>query len=149
MIDSVLALLGSGLGGAMRLIPELLKGKAETKNREHDYRMAELQLKIAQEHGVAGLATIQAQALSQAIQGQSQITGVRWVDAVSSTVRPFVTYWWMLLFTIYKVCAILVAWQATTSLADFADQIWTENDWAILSTILGFWFVDRAIIRSR
>jgi hypothetical protein len=55
----------------------------------------------------------------------------------------------MLLFTVYKVGFIVKVWQDSQSLSDFMLGIWTSNDWGILSMILGFWFVDRAIRKNK
>jgi len=81
------------------------------------------------------------QAYIEAIKGQSQLTGVRWVDAINQTVRPFVTYWWMVLLTVNKCVVILSA----KSLSEMKELIWTTEDQGILAMILGFWFVDRAM----
>jgi len=60
-------------------------------------------------------------------------------------VRPMVTYWWMMLFTVYKIATIVAAYLAWTSLDDFFAKVWTVQDAGVLSMILGFWFVDRTI----
>ena len=133
----------------MRLVPAFLKGRKDSKDQEHEYRMAQLQLESTQTKGDQELESAsilgQMAAYRDAIKGQSQLTNVRWVDAVNATVRPFITYWWQALFTIYKVCIIVWAWDTANDLKAFADVIWTPNDMGILSMILGFWFVDRAL----
>ena len=160
MLASILSLLGGGIGGLLRFVPEFMKFFSDKNDRDHEFRMSQLQLQIDQARSAQAIDLVHAQsqaaelsgqmqAYVEAIKGQSQLTGVKWVDAVNATVRPFITYWWMILFTVYKVATISVAWSTTITLADFASKIWTDNDWGILSMILGFWFVDRAIRKSQ
>lgn len=135
----------------MRILPELFKLFTLKKDQDHEYRMTELQLKIdaaraSQEidkvHAYQGLEAVKGEmeAYAEAIKGQSVMSGVKWIDALSQSVRPFLTYWWMILFSVYKV---YVLWFAETEKA-FIDRLWTSEDAGILSMILGFWFVDRA-----
>ena len=81
--------------------------------------------------------------LLEAIKGQSQLTGVKWVDGLNATVRPFLTYWWMLIFTEFKVVMTIAAWKSFTTWEKLGAALWNENDWGVLSMIISFWFVDR------
>lgn len=157
---TLLSLLGGGLGGILRLVPEILKMFSEGKDRDHEFRMTELQLQIDKAraaHAIdaihaAGDETVRASEMSayiEAIKAQGQVTGDKWLDRVNMSVRPFVTYWWMILFTIYKLATIgyvLVNWIGFDA---FLMRLWTADDAAILSMILGFWFVDRAVRKPR
>jgi len=160
MLTSILSLLGGGIGGLLRFVPEIIKFFGDRNDRDHEFRMATLQLQIDQARAAQAIDLVHAQgeaaemagqmqAYAEALKGQSQITGVPWVDALNSTVRPFITYWWMILFAVYKLCTIVTLATKTSTLADFAAGIWTDNDWGILSMILGFWFVDRAIRKQQ
>jgi hypothetical protein len=170
MLTTILSLLGGGLGGLLRFVPEILEFFKNRQDGDQKFRMAQLQLDVDKARSVQALALNQAQSdsalaltrvqiegaqvvadaqsLDAAVKMQGQLTGVHWVDAVNSTVRPFITYWWMILFTVYKVGFILKVWQDRQDLSSFMLGIWTSNDWGILSMILGFWFVDRAIRKN-
>jgi len=159
MLTSILSLLGGGIGGLLRFIPEIIGFFKNKQDAEHEYRMSQLQLQIDQARSAQAIDLVHAQgesaemagqmqAYAEALKGQGQITGVPWVDAVNATVRPFITYWWMILFTVYKMSTVISVWSKATTLQDFASGIWTDNDWGILSMILGFWFVDRAIRKN-
>lgn len=159
MLTTILTLLGGGLGGLLRFIPELLKLFSEGKERDHEYRMTELQLNIdkarAQQaldlvhaQGANALASGEMDAFIAAIKGQGQMTGIPWVDALNQSVRPVITYWWMALFTVYKIATIVAACMAWTTLDDFIAKLWTVQDAGILAMILGFWFVDRSIRKN-
>lgn len=159
MLTTLLTLLGGGLGGLLRFVPEILKLFTDQRDRNHEYRMTQLQLIIDQARAQQGIDLVHAQgeaaaaigeiqAYLEAIKGQAQLTGVKWVDALNQSVRPIVTYWWMALFTIYKIATIVAAALAWTSLDAFLGKLWTPQDAGILAMILGFWFVDRSIRKN-
>ena len=159
MLTTLLTLFGGGLGGLLRFVPEIIKLFTEQRDRDHEYRMTQLQLDIdkaragqaidlVHAQGDVAAAAGEMQAYVEAIKGQSQMSGVPWIDALNQSVRPVITYWWMLLFTVYKVATIVAAAHAWTTLDDFLTKLWTVQDAGVLSMILGFWFVDRAIRRQ-
>lgn len=152
----LLSLLGTILGGILRYIPEIIKLFSAKADAAHELEMTKLQLQIDQARATAAIdiaqvqsagqeAVAQMQAYTEALKGQSQLTGIKFVDALNSLVRPTVTYWWMFLLTLNKTIEIMVAYQSKLSLGDMSKVIWTDNDWGILSMILGFWFVDRVM----
>lgn len=157
MMLSLLSMLG---GGIFRLLPEVMKLFTAKKDADHEYRMVKLQLEIDKAraeqqldltHAQAAIAadTAQMQAMVEALKAQATPSGVKWVDALSSSVRPVLTYWWCLvLYTTAKMIAVIVAFKAGTPLAAFAAILVTEFDTAVIGSIFSFWFVDRAIKRA-
>lgn len=159
MITTLLSLFGGGLGGLLRFIPEIFKLFTEKSDRDHEYRMTTLQLEIDKARAgqqidlvhAQGDMAVQAgemQAYIEAIKGQSTPSGVAWVDALSASVRPVVTYWWLILFTAYKAATIVAVCLHWQSLDDFIVKLWTPQDAGILAMILGFWFVDRSMRKN-
>jgi hypothetical protein len=156
MLTTLLTLIGGGLGGLLRFVPEILKLFTDAKDRDHEYKMTQLQLQIDQARATQALDLVHAQgeitaqtgeiqAYIEAIKGQSQMSGIAWIDGLNQSVRPVMTYWWMLLFTIYKLALLVAAALKWTTLDDFVAKLWTSQDAGILAMILGFWFVDRAM----
>lgn len=150
----LLSLLGGGLGGALRFVPEIFKMVNAKGDREHEFRMSKLQLDIDIARSKQDIDKVHAQtegaqitgemtAYLEAIKSQGQITGVKWVDGLNATVRPMLTYWWMVLFSIYKGTMCYDAWMTTAGLPEFGAKIWNADDWGVLSMIISFWFVDR------
>lgn len=159
MLTTLLTLMGGGLGGILRFVPEILKLFTDQRDRDHEYRMTELQLKVDEKRAALEIDKIHAegdaqqgvaemQAYIEAIKGQGQLTGNRKIDALNASVRPVVTYWWMSLFTVYKLCTISMAISNWTDMATFVGQLWTNQDAGVLAMILGFWFVDRSIRKN-
>lgn len=173
MLTTIFSLLGGGLGGLLRFVPEIFKLFTEQKDRDHEYRMTQLQLDIDKARAAQAIDLVHAQgevsqalaemgAYTEALKSQGQMTGVPWVDALNQSVRPVVTYWWMALLSLYKVVMLVVATmelyvalKAIEGLAGYgpaltvyADRIWTPQDAGTLAMILGFWFVDRSIRKN-
>ncbi len=149
-------LSGGLVGGLLRLAPEVLRLFTSKADRDHEYRMAKLSADTAAAERAGKLEEIKIggdiaqtnkglDALIEAIKGQSARSGIGWVDAISATVRPFVTYWWLALYTAVKACLILVALRGGVGLADAVLQIWTDFDIATFGAIVNFWFLDRVL----
>jgi hypothetical protein len=151
---TLLSMLG---GGVLRLVPFVIDIFKQKTDADHEYRMTQLQLQIDQArasqaidlaHAQASIASAagEMQAWSDAIKGQSENTGIHWVDAVSKTVRPFLTYYWcILLYGSAKAIQIWVAIQEHVTLSALVPILVTAFDQQVIAGMLAFWFVDRAI----
>jgi hypothetical protein len=157
----MIELLGLLFGGAFRLMPEVFKLFTQKRDQEHEFRMTELQLKIDEKRAQFALDQTHATAdaaeqakwadgLVEALKGQGQPTGVKWVDALSSSVRPVLTYWHCLvLYTSYKVALGYTALAAGVAIASVVSQSYTAFDQQLVGSMVGFWFVDRSLRKAR
>src|SRR5258707_11021818 len=113
----MLTILGAVFGGLLRLAPEVLKFFTQKADQAHELAMIDRQAALAEkqagwnmaaaaQQGQITLDGVGIQALIEGIKAQGQLTGIKWVDAVSQTVRPFITYWWMWLFTAVKAALL-------------------------------------------
>jgi hypothetical protein len=102
-------LLGGLLGGAFRLAPEILKWLDRKGERGHELAMQDKALEFEKIRGAQRMAEIGASAdaawnvgavdtLREAVAAQGTRSGVRWADALSVSVRPVITYWFMALY---------------------------------------------------
>lgn len=154
----MLTLLGTLFGGLFRLAPEAIKFVDKKNERAHEISMFDLQLKADTLKGAQAqrleeikgenAATIgELQAMVEAVKAQGVATGVKWVDAISATVRPFLTYWWAVILYTASMAAefyglVVVSQQPMwSSMA----QIFGPDEKAIAASMISFWFVDRAI----
>jgi hypothetical protein len=75
--------------------------------------------------------------------------GSRWLNflnGINVSVRPFLTYWWcIVLHTGNKVLLAYIAIAEKTPLAELSAIIYTDFDRGVVGSIIGFWFVDRAL----
>ena len=153
-------LLGGLLGGAFRLAPEILKWLDRNGERSHELSMQDKALEFeklrgAQRMGEIGASAYAAwntgaiEALRDAVRGQGEKTGVAWADALSSSVRPVITYWFMALYCAAKTAAFVAAVTAGAGWSTEIQHAWTEADQALWAGVLNFWFLGRVFDRVR
>jgi hypothetical protein len=83
------------------------------------------------------------EALKEAVASQGRPSGVRWADALSTTVRPVVTYLFVLMYAGVKVSTFVGSVQTGVGFGAALLAAWTAADQALLSGILNFWFISR------
>ena len=153
-------LLGGLLGGAFRLAPELLKWLDRKGERGHELAMQDKALEFEKIRGAQRMAEIGSQAdaawntgaieaLRDAVRTQGEKTGVWWADVLSSSVRPIITYWLMLLYCAAKTVAFVAALNAGAGWSTAVLTAWSEADQALWAGVLNFWFLGRVFDRVR
>lgn len=153
-------LLGGFLGGIARLAPEVLKFLDRKAERKHEIAMSEQQFKLAQAAQQAQLQQADIQlmqsqfvsaldAMKEGIVAQGKQTGIAWVDAISATVRPVITYWIFGLYSVAKATQIKLVMASGVSLGEAVQASWSASDDAMLSAVLTFWFIGRVWDKKR
>lgn len=153
-------LLGGLLGGLFRLAPEGLKWLDRKGERAHELAMQDKALEFEKVRGAGRMAEIGAasdaawnsgaiEALRDAVRGQGERSGVKWIDAMSSSVRPVITYWFMALYCAAKTAAFVGAIDAGAQWIPAIQAAWTEADQALWAGVLNFWFLGRVFERVR
>ena len=153
-------LLGGLLGGAFRLAPEVLKWLDRQGERGHELAMQDKALEFEKIRGAQRMAEIGAsadaawntgaiEALRDAVRTQGDKTGVPWADALSISVRPVITYWFMALYCAAKTAAFVAAMQAGAGWTSAVVHAWTEADQALWAGVLNFWFLGRVFDRAK
>jgi hypothetical protein len=153
-------LLGGLLGGAFRLAPEVLKWLDRKGERGHELAMQDKALEFEKVRGVQRMAEIgesaeaawntgAIEALKEAVRSQGEKTGVAWADALSSSVRPVITYWFMALYCAAKTAAFVAAINGGALWSVAVVHAWTEADQALWAGVLNFWFLGRVFDRVR
>lgn len=153
-------LLGGLLGGAFRLAPEILKWLDRKGERGHELAMQDKALEFEKLRGAQRMAEIGAtsaaawstgaiDALKEAVAAQGHQSGVRWADALSASVRPVITYWFMGLYCAAKTAAFAAAVTVGAGWGEAILHTWTEADQALWAGVLNFWFLGRVFDRVR
>lgn len=163
LLDSALATgIGGALGGLLRLAPEVLKLLDRKNERKHEATMLDKNIEAEKARAASGLREQELQAdtaqiagaleaLKEALKGQFQQTGIKWVDAVNQTVRPFLTYAIAGPYALGK-CMVFgallyvgIAKQGLTPemVTGALAATYTLADMAIVSGILNFYFLGR------
>jgi len=140
------ALLGGLLGPLIRMVPEVIKFLDRKNEREHELRMvaANLEADKAKYAAQLGQAELQADssnyvtavgALQEALKGQFQLTGNKWIDGLNMSVRPVITYFF---FSLYATIKFQMIYNGVPLL-----QAWDATDMGLFSGILSFYFMGR------
>jgi hypothetical protein len=148
------------LGGVFRLAPEVLKWFDRKAERGHELAMQDKALEFEKLRGAQRMAEIGAaadaawntgaiDALKEAVAAQGHRSGVRWADALSASVRPVITYWFMGLYCAAKTAAFAAAVTAGAGWGEAILHAWTEADQALWAGVLNFWFLGRVFDRVR
>ena len=153
-------LLGGLLGGAFRLAPEILKWLDRKGERGHELAMQDKALEFEKLRGAQRMSEIGAGAdaawnvgaietLREAVRTQGEKTGVRWADALSISVRPVITYWFMALYCVANSAFFAAVVTAGAGRGTATRDAWTEADQALWAGVLNFWFLGRVFDRVR
>lgn len=148
----LLSLLG---GGLFRLFPSVIEYFSRKRDLEFELKLLDRQMELetlrwqqkSDEIKLRSDAETEAEWAKALPAAQTQvITKIGWVDALNASVRPILTYWWcLLLYTGYKAISVYVAIAAGSGLLEIAGVLVTEFDQAVIGSIVGFWFLDRAL----
>lgn len=153
-------LLSPLLGGIGRLATAWIDFKNKKLDYEQELKMQEMQMKLEEQRATLHLQEVAAvaeanveeswaRALETALAAEGTRTGDKWMDRLSASVRPVLTYWWCLgLYTGYKMIFVIYGFKTDSSLLSFAPILVTEFDATVIGSIFGFWFVDRALRRA-
>jgi hypothetical protein len=150
--------LGSLIGGVFRLAPEFLKWADRKNERSHELKMFEQQVNLEKTRGEIKLQEIAAQrdlaidsgameAFKAAINQQSEMVksaGGK-IAALSASVRPVVTYWILLVWSIAHIGLAFSATSSGVPVEDVFKTVLTPDFMALVSGTLNYWFLDRTL----
>jgi hypothetical protein len=123
----------------------------DKKDKEHELKLIDRQIEALKTGHNSRLEEIQIRADSDESKYLYQYAGMQiassnnnpnWVDSLSASVRPMITYIFFLLYAALKI-AIFLKYGASIA------TIWTSEDQGIFCAVIGFWFGYRAFGRFR
>ena len=163
----MIALLSALVGFISSAAPEFFKLFREGKDRSHEVTLLKMQMEHDRQKQASAQAAQGEESLRhlQAIELQrdaaemmalnarvkESLVGVRWVDALSGTVRPVLTYVFFGMYATVKIAqyhvitAATLPWHPTLDLAQTITLLWTQDDMALFTAIIAFWFGQRAL----
>jgi len=147
-------ILGSVGGGLLRLAPEVMKLFDAKNERAHELAMTQLSIEAdkakaqnaiavqnAADEGAFSVASLQA--LREGIRAQAVPSGVTWVDALSSMVRPSITFAFFGLYAICRIATFIIGAKTNTPILSIFAATWSPEDQVVFAGILNFWFLGR------
>jgi hypothetical protein len=154
--------LGGALGGLLRLAPEVMKFFDRKNERKHELELLDKNTAAEKARADSGYREHQLsadsaqmtggiQALMEAVKAQGQLTGVKWVDAVNQTVRPFLTYGIVAPYAFGKMFVFFaLVWSGLWQQGLTPDMVtasvaatYTAADMGVVAAVLNFWFLGR------
>lgn len=151
-------LLGLVFGGVSRLAQHWLDLSDKEKERSHERLMLEQQVQLQDKRFVhdSDLRKMDAEsresdnewtaiaAAAKAQADEAQAAG-GFVLALSASVRPVLSYWFVFLYTVAKAATLYLSLQAGVPFATAIRACYTEFDGTILASIVSFYFADRSL----
>lgn len=150
--------LGAVTGGAMRMVPELMKVWDRRNERKHELSMQDKALAFEQLRGANRLEEIKAEgeqqydqsalsALIESVKAQGRTVG-GWVDKLTQSVRPGITYAYFGMYLVVRITVITYAIVTDANMEQIIKVAWTAEDQAMLAGILNFWFLGRVFDKA-
>jgi hypothetical protein len=154
---SLITLLG---GGLLRLLPELLAFLNKKTDNKHELEMLEKQFNLETTRNAAQFEQYQYKAdveqtmalwdaQKDALSGQMQLTGNKWIDALNFAVRPVYAYTSLALYYMAKIAIFITAFTQSGGVWEKVQACYTPEDFAFLSGITSFYFVGRVIEKRK
>lgn len=162
----MLTLLGTLLGFLTSVFPKALAFFQDKSDKAHELTLLKEQASIEANRAIQVASIVKEQAvrvaevnhdvrelealidnnksLNSNLTERDFALGLGWVDKLRASVRPVITYWWMLLYSGVKVALIIyVMSDPTLTLGDSISIVWTVDDMALFASIIAFWFGHR------
>ena len=157
------SLVGTLIGGLLRLVPEGLKFWQSSKDSDHEFRMAQVNLQtmelqakhrmdLRRVDGEIELAAADIQALVEGNKAQASMmlnTGVKWLDAginaMNAAMRPTLVYYYAAMYALVKIAVFYTYLGDGVDWAESMKLLWNTEDSAVWASILGYVFLDRTL----
>ena len=159
----MITLIGAFLGFITSLAPEVFKLINQRQDNRQELAILDKQLEMQRLLGTQRseeiITVTDAQANIAVQQYNPPVVGIKWVDGLSASVRPVITYCFFLAYCLVKVAqynmltsADVLPWleaeQRVQQWFTIINQLWTEEDGALFAAIITFWFGNR-MMRKR
>jgi hypothetical protein len=165
MVESLLggSLAGGLLGGAFRLVPEVLSWLDKKNERAHELLLFKEQAELAKIQGDIKLREINAgvnaaidqgvlTAMRAAVDQQVELVKASasssgfasWMAAFSASVRPVITYW---ILAVWSGIHIWLAINTNLDAQGTFKLVMTPDFLALVSGTINYWFLDRTLAK--
>lgn len=158
----MITLLGALLGFVGSIFPELIKWLNKKEDNKHELALTDKQIEMQKLLGTQKMEEINVQADIEEFKALHQApatSGIRWVDGLSGSVRPIITYLFFIAYALVKYAQYelltspeMLPWLGKAVTMDWKAalvQLWTEEDAVLFSTIMAFWFGSRGVRHLR
>lgn len=140
----MLSLIGSVVGFGASFAPKILDYFQDRSDKKHELAVMERQAEIKLDQTAIEANIREIESLHE---HDSRMSGGPFIDGLRASVRPVITYLFMILFITAEVTAYVILLKSGTNAADAVQLIFDDEIMAIWASILAFWFGSRSIKR--
>ena len=157
----MLTLISTALSFLMGGLPKLLDFFQDKSDKKHEMAMAQLQMERELKMMEAGYAAqarveeIRTEQVAMETQAQERTAmyqhdieigkgASQWIINLRASVRPMVTYLFVILLMIVDIGSMWWAWSTGMSFMDAVPLIFDDQEMQILASIIAFWFGTQA-----
>lgn len=144
----MVTLFASLIGFFGSIVPDIFKMINDKRDKMHELEVMDRQIKMYEQGVATRLEEIQTSAdVAEAkILHQSYKSGIFFVDLFNSSVRPVLAYSFFVLYAVVKYMQFIFI-SNVSELKLLFDVLWSVEDQAIFSGIIGFYFGQRLMSR--
>ena len=161
----MLTLISTALSFLMGGLPKLMDFFQDKSDKSHELQMAQMQTErelqmlergYAAQARVEEIRTEQVQMETQAQERSAMYAhdiaigqgASQWVINLRASVRPAVTYLFVLLLIVVDIASIWWAWSTGTKFAEAIPLVFDADEMQILASIIAFWFGTQAFAKK-
>jgi len=161
----MLTLISTALSFLMGGLPKLMDFFQDKSDKSHELEMARMQTErelqmlergYAAQARVEEIRTEQIQMETQAQERSAMYAhdiaigqgASQWVINLRASVRPAVTYLFVLLLIVVDIASIAWAWSSGTSFVEAIPMVFDADEMQILASIIAFWFGTQAFSKK-
>ena len=148
----MITLLASLLGFLVSIFPEVMKFVHKTKDLSHELAVLDRQMDVMRDGHFMRMqeVTLKGQQTEQvALLESVRPSKVKWIEGLSSSVRPVLTYAFFCLYAAVKIAQFVALQQMGASWSSGLLQVWNAEDETLFAAVMSFWFGSRAMTRGR
>jgi hypothetical protein len=149
----MLTLFSSLLGFSTSFVPKILDFFQDKQDKKHELALMDKQLEQQIKLGELGIRKTHIEADTEEFKAvHTHDTAIMskastWSVTYSSTVRPTITYLFMLLFITVEISAYYALLSKGVAATDALSIVWDQDITSLFAAILSFWFGGREIRR--
>ena len=149
----MLTLLSSLLGFGTSFVPKVLDYFQDKSDKKHELMLMDKQLEQQLKLGELGLRKSHIEADTEEFKAVHRHDtaiikqSAKWAATYSATVRPTITYLFMLLFITVEISAYYALVSKGMAATDALHIVWDQDITSLFAAILSFWFGGREIRR--
>jgi len=149
----MLTLFSSLLGFGTSFMPKVLDYFQDKQDKKHELMLMDKQLEQQIQLGELALRKTHVEADTEEFKAVHRHdtamvkTSAKWAATYSATVRPTITYLFMLLFITVEISAYYALISKGMAATDALSIVWDAEITSLFAAILSFWFGGREIRR--